>query len=120
MFPKSNISATLIAAFISTPVLPHPPAAVFGYQASAHSQAARQTKVNQLLAQNPEQSRIKQARVRLTPSWQLGTVTLYTLGSDQGGHSLPVRAIAFSPDGHFLAVAVLTKRSKFGILELRL
>lgn len=37
------------------------------------------------------------------PSWQEGKVALLTI--NRGGHTLPIRSVAFSPDGQFLASA---------------
>jgi WD40 repeat protein len=36
------------------------------------------------------------------PTWAEGTVTLGTITAENGGHSSPVRAVAFSDDGQFL------------------
>lgn len=84
---------------ISIPLISHS-------QPSAQTQAARPTKVNQLLSQNSKQFRYQ------APSWQPGTVIVYTIGRDAGGHSLPVRAIAFNPDGQFLASGSADKTIK--------
>lgn len=114
MSPKKSISITLIASLISisTPLISNSLAFFFGYQASAQTQADHQTKVNQLFSQIPKQSRTNQSGVVLTPSWQPGTITLYTIGSVEGGHSLPVRSVAFNPDGKFLASGSADKTIK--------
>ena len=114
MFLKKSRDVTFITTLliVSIPLILHSQASLFVYQASAQTQADRQTKVNQLLAQNPDQSRTYQAGVVLTPSWQPGTVILYTVGRGEGGHSLPVRSVAFNPDGQFLASGSADKTIK--------
>ncbi len=82
------------------------------YQESAQTQAARQTNVNQLLSGKPQQSRSNQAEVVLNPSWQPGTINLFTIGRGAGGHSLPVSAVAFSADGQFLSSGSADKTIK--------
>ncbi len=102
---KRSISVTFITAslIVSIPLISHSP---------AQTQVDRQTKVNQLLSGKPEQSQTKQAKVVLNPSWKPGTVDVYIIGSGAGGHSLPVRCVAFNPDGQFFASGSADKTIK--------
>lgn len=119
MSPKKSISITLSASLISisTLLISNSPAFSFGYQVSGQTQASRQTKVNQLFSQNSKQPRTNRSGTVLTPSWQPGTIDLYTIGSVEGGHSLPVRSVAFNPDGKFLASGSADKTIKIWNLK---
>ncbi|MBI4784733.1 MAG: WD40 repeat domain-containing protein [Oscillatoriophycideae cyanobacterium NC_groundwater_1537_Pr4_S-0.65um_50_18] len=92
--------------------------AVFCVSASAHSRLT-----------SPHQPGFDQTHLSLTsaqatpaespplqqvadPSWQPGTVTLITITKDQGGHSAPVRSVAFSPNGQFFASGSADKTIK--------
>ena len=96
MFAKRSITVNCIVASL---IITITPLLCWGYRA---------------LAQYPtfEHSQSNKARVRLNPSWQPGTIALYTIGPAQGGHSLPVRCIAFNPNGRFLASGSADKTIK--------
>lgn len=51
------------------------------------------------------------------PSWQRGTVTVLQITQAQGGHDLPVRSVAFSPDGQFFASGSTDRTIKIWNLE---
>lgn len=117
---KKSISITAIASLISisTLLLSNFPTFFFGYQALAQTKVSYRRKVNQLFSQIlPKQSQPNSAGSVLTPSWQPGTIDLYTIGSDEGGHSLAVRSIAFNPDGNYLASGSADKTIKIWNLK---
>lgn len=117
---KKSISITAIASLIgiSTLLLSNFSTFSFGYQALAQTKVSYQIKVNQLFSQIlPKQPRPNSAKNVLTPSWQPGTIDLYTIGSEEGGHSLAVRSIAFNPDGNFLASGSADKTIKIWNLK---
>jgi WD40 repeat protein len=51
------------------------------------------------------------------PSWKEGSVELLTINAEIGGHSLPVRSVAFSSDGQFLVSGSADKTIKIWNLK---
>lgn len=111
---KSHKLTACIASLIITSVLPisHPVSA----QVLAETKGTDQTRSNPLLSQS-QQFQTGQVGAGLNPSWQLGTIVVYTIGNKQGGHSLPVRCVAFHPSGRFFASGSADKTIKIWDLE---
>lgn len=111
---KLHRPAAFIASLVLISALPisHPAFA----QVLAETEGARQTRLNLSLSQS-QQFQTGQVGAGLNPSWQLGTIVVYTIGNQQGGHSLPVRCVAFHPNGRFFASGSADRTIKIWDLE---
>lgn len=69
---------------------------------------------------SPSTNSISQSSAtRPDPTWAEGTITLYTLDELNSGHTAPVRAVVFSPDGQFLASTGADKTIKLWNVQTR-
>ncbi|HEY9623081.1 MAG TPA: WD40 repeat domain-containing protein [Crinalium sp.] len=88
-------------------------AGAFAIEFTLKSQAtavAAQPALNQT---TPSHSTVHNVATALPdPSWAANTVTLLTITAQQGGHTLPVRSIAFSQTGNYLVTGSADKTVK--------